>query len=396
MLDEALSRCVWDPDTFCREEFGKRTVLLRGDGNKFHDLLTMKVIDDLLVSRGLRYPAFTLYRDGEALPPKGYVRTVGYGNQQVADVADPFRIASELASGATLAINGLHVFWEPISKFCESLESSLGHPIQANAYLTPPMQSGLGVHHDTHDVFAIQIHGRKKWQLAQSTANEAPFHRDWKRQSSGSQELILTPGDCLYVPRGWRHEVSNEFDEPSLHVTIGIQSYTEAELLHILFAKVAEEYNLWRSLEPHVVSDTAELKARLKQLCDLLNTCILSETIQGAVAETFYRQIKRGPIHAHTNAITRIFDEIDDATVVQARYASDWDIQEVGEEFILVVRNIKLSMPRRVGGAIRLLKQSRPVPVGDLQRLLDADSVKVLVARLLREGLLTSDADGDN
>jgi hypothetical protein len=37
--------------------------------------------------------------------------------------------------------------------------------VQVNAYLTPPASRGLGVHHDTHDVFVLQVHGRKLWQV---------------------------------------------------------------------------------------------------------------------------------------------------------------------------------------------------------------------------------------
>ena len=86
------------------------------------------------------------------------------GGRPLDDVADPAKVAARFAEGATLVLQGLHRYWLPLTRFCRSLERVLGHAVQANAYVTPAGAQGLGLHADDHDVFTLQVLGRKSWQ----------------------------------------------------------------------------------------------------------------------------------------------------------------------------------------------------------------------------------------
>ena len=66
------------------------------------------------------------------------------------------QILAEWERGATIVLQGLHLTSPSVAAFCRSLEETLGHPAQANAYYTPRHAQGLPVHHDTHDVFVLQ------------------------------------------------------------------------------------------------------------------------------------------------------------------------------------------------------------------------------------------------
>lgn len=67
---------------------------------------------------------------------------------------------------------------------------------------------GVGPHFDSYDVFLIQARGRRRWRLARARpfALEpgAPLKliADFRPQ----QELVLEPGDLLYLPPGWGHD----------------------------------------------------------------------------------------------------------------------------------------------------------------------------------------------
>ena len=78
-------------------------------------------------------------------------------------MADVAAVAAEFEDGATLVVQALHHWWPPLAAFCRRLEAALGHPAQANAYYTPRSAQGLPVHHDTHDVFCLQVAGEKRW-----------------------------------------------------------------------------------------------------------------------------------------------------------------------------------------------------------------------------------------
>ena len=52
----------------------------------------------------------------------------------------------------------------PVARFCRELAAELGHATQCNAYVTPAGDAqGFDFHHDTHDVFVLQVSGRKRW-----------------------------------------------------------------------------------------------------------------------------------------------------------------------------------------------------------------------------------------
>ena len=68
-------------------------------------------------------------------------------------------------SGATIVLQALHHTWLPLARFCRELEAELGAGVQANSYYTPRRSQGFAVHHDTHDVFVLQVAGEKHWRV---------------------------------------------------------------------------------------------------------------------------------------------------------------------------------------------------------------------------------------
>ena len=81
-----------------------------------------------------------------------------------------------LDDGATLVLQALHRTWPPLVEFGARLAAELGHPVQINAYITPPQNQGFAPHYDVHDVFVLQIAGRKRWRI------HAPVVADAARQ----------------------------------------------------------------------------------------------------------------------------------------------------------------------------------------------------------------------
>ena len=81
----------------------------------------------------------------------------------VADQVSDDKLVRLFADGATMVLQGLHRVWPPIIAFSQQLAAELGHPVQANAYVTPPQNQGFSDHYDVHDVFVLQIAGEKRW-----------------------------------------------------------------------------------------------------------------------------------------------------------------------------------------------------------------------------------------
>ena len=120
------------------------------------------------------------------------------------------------ADGHTVVLQGLHRLWPPLIEFAGALAADLGHPVQINAYITPPSVAGLlAPHYDVHDVFVLQVAGEKRWRihapvLARPAAGPAVDRpaRPRSRPRPPSEPVIdavLRPGDALYLPRGYLH-----------------------------------------------------------------------------------------------------------------------------------------------------------------------------------------------
>ncbi len=114
------------------------------------------------------------------------------------------------------------------------MSAFLSHQSVANMYLTPKNEKALLPHYDTHDVYVLQIHGKKHWTIYDAP-QETPLLNSqqpiFKReQLSNPKEITLKAGDLMYMPRGLPHEAYTT-DESSLHITIGVYPPQWVDLL---------------------------------------------------------------------------------------------------------------------------------------------------------------------
>ena len=175
-----------------------------------------------LLGRPCATPAFRLVKAGEQLRLRDHAdrHPVAAASRSPAS-ADPGAVAAAFADGATIVAQGLHHWWPPIARFCRNLEAELGHPAQANAYWTPRDSQGLPVHHDTHDVFVLQIAGEKRW-LVYEPVLELPLkdqrysqgarraRRDRPRRRPAGRRHALSP--ARLAPSG--DDVGDRFAPP--------------------------------------------------------------------------------------------------------------------------------------------------------------------------------------
>ncbi len=159
----------------------------------------------------------------------------GFG-AEIADQVDSAKVLAELASGATVVLQGLHRLWPPLIDFVREAVDDLGHPVQANAYITPPGSRGFDPHYDVHDVFVLQVSGQKRWVVHEPVHHHPPLpSQPWTEHRTAIAErvrdepfidTVLAAGDALYLPRGgWLH-AAEALDTTSIHLTIGVSATT--------------------------------------------------------------------------------------------------------------------------------------------------------------------------
>lgn len=395
----ALARCVGDPDRFLAGPDSRGPHLHRG-GGPFDDLLSVAQVDEALTGHGLRYPAVRVVRDGEVIDRDRFTRTARTGRARVDDLVEPGRVLDLFADGATLVLQALQRWWPPLSALCRDLEVALGHRVQANAYLTPPGAAGLAPHHDTHDVFVLQVAGTKSWALREPVL-EAPLARHASDHAAAAAQPVLlkadlAPGDALYIPRGVVHSAAAQ-ERLSLHLTVGILAVTAHDVARRLLDRAADDVAFRRELPPGYAFDPdlarKAVAGVVQQLVGWLDH--LGEPDTAAVADELCGAFvtSRAPHLAGQLLELADLDALDDTTVVRRRPGTLCTIApDDGEpaELTVTVADRQLALPAALEPAVRLLLDGRPHVVGELADMLDGPSRLVLVRRLVREAVLAT------
>ena len=253
----ALARLVADPDAF-PAAWGHRPLLAAASDlpRSFDDLLDLAGVDELLSRRGLRTPFLRMAKDGVVVDGARYTRPGGVG-AAIGDQVDDTAVTRLFAEGTTIVLQALHRLWPPIIEFAGTLTGELGHPIQVNAYVTPPASRGFAAHYDIHDVFVLQLAGDKRW-IVHEPVHEWPLRsQPWTQrrdrvaqavaETAPTIDTVLRPGDALYLPRGFLHS-AEALGDISAHLTVGVHVLTRQALVDALVAEAEDETELRQAL----------------------------------------------------------------------------------------------------------------------------------------------------
>lgn len=96
-----------------------------------------------------------------------------------------------------------------------------------------PVGGSVGPHYDYYDVFLIQAHGQRRWQLGQQCDDSTPLLEGLPvkilQDFDPTQEWLLNPGDMLYLPPGLAHYGVAEND--CMTFSVGFRAPSEQEIL---------------------------------------------------------------------------------------------------------------------------------------------------------------------
>lgn len=253
-----LRRCIaTDAGLFATQHWGRSPLLSRADAlpRDFSDLLSPAAVDELIGRRGVRTPFIRMAKAGDVLARDCYTGPAGFG-AEMPDQVDSAKVLAEFASGATIVLQGLHRLWPPMIDFVRSMVDDLGHPVQANAYVTPPGSRGFDAHYDVHDVFILQVSGEKHWTVHPPVHEHPLPSQPWTqhREAIAARvddepviDTVLSAGDALYLPRGWVHSARSR-ETTSIHLTVGVSALTSLDVVRAVVDTLAADAEFRRSL----------------------------------------------------------------------------------------------------------------------------------------------------
>lgn len=235
--------------------------------NKYHDIqhlhipsLSSKNFADLFSWDDLNYLlnmtsiwtslSLNLVLDKKKIPPEEYCQiTMGRDGNQVHQ-PNSEKVMQWLNQGATLIANDVDALNPAISSIANILESELSSKAQCNIYFSAKDHQGFDVHFDMHEVFALHLIGEKKWKLyekrLENPINNEQFQNmlepDFCRRNCGNikEEIIMKPGDVLYIPRGQFHEALASSDSTA-HLTFGITHAIGHDFLSLVYEEAMSD-----------------------------------------------------------------------------------------------------------------------------------------------------------
>ena len=359
----------------------------------FSNLLTIEDLDSVLGQHALRTEDCRFSRESAVLMGSEAAFT---NVRNLSNIVDPRRARSLFHDGWTIVLERGQRWNSAINKLCADLYESLNHHTQCNVYLSPPNCYGFGPHFDTHDVFVLQVHGRKKWRLyrdyiqlplpSQATALPKP------PEESTCIEIILEPGDTLYVPRGLVHD-ADSLEEASAHITLGLLSHTWNDLFATILRKVSlRNVDFRRSLPPGFLAGEgiSGLKEGLVKLAaalqaEIRDTSLLDEFDDSVFTEGSNVRHTRGTI----SDIVLSHEIQLSSRLVLREGCCPFKVNEFDDKFLSLERcDTSVRFPIRVRDSVEFILNRATVVVNEIPGL-DDDSKIVLCKRLVQERVMT-------
>lgn len=191
------------------------------------DLLSAQMLFEKIAENQLYFPDVQLTQSGRKLMAQDYT-----DDSRKLVASD---VKKHHSQGATVVWSRAHDWFLNVRALCREVQSALHLPCLANVYLSPPSQQGFNAHYDSHDVFIVQVSGRKTFRFYEDGVtlpySYERFDSDAHQAGALTEEIELSAGDTLYIPRGMMHDAVSSHDETSLHITLGVYTTSYKDLL---------------------------------------------------------------------------------------------------------------------------------------------------------------------
>lgn len=323
---------------------------------------------------------------------------------QEVDVKDLY---AAVHGGATILLESTNRCWAPTAELAAELGHALSARVKVNVYMTPPGQQGAPIHPDIQDVFVLQMEGAKEWHIYEDRAYEPVEtlehttllgypHPEISQDPPLAERTVLEPGDLLYLPRGVLHRAIAPPDRPSLHLTVcATPTYWVDFLKATVEALSLDHPELAEPLPPGFERDAAVRESLRGDLAALLRLAADHASFD-RVADLFARARSRAeanPADGHFEQLLRL-EEIQMETQVERRRGRQPWVEVEGDAVRLHFGTSHIQAAAALAPVFEFVRDHPRFRVRDLPDTLSAQSKRVLVQRMIREGLLRARLEG--
>jgi len=378
-------------------------LVIRGREDRFSDLATWDDLNEIVCGRNLRPPQLHLVRDGQEIASYLYeVDNLGLGTRQPGpgvSRVDGRKLANLLRTGATLIANAIQDHHPPVGKLAREIEGGLGTYVNVNLYASWRPTQGFATHWDDHDVFVLQVTGRKEWHLFSPTRHSPTTHDSEPNIDVPTEPIWvgdLGAGDVLYIPRGWWHDARVHVADKgkgSVHLTLNTRPITGAWVLRWLETKLLDD-ELFRTNTPLA----ADADARKDYFARLLG--LLRSHLNDDLGDRFTEDLRAAWTEATRTTLATYIEPWKSAAwddcqlALRGRQQAALDVRRASGVFFLRANGVVHEFELHCLDLVRTLVDRRSISVGELKRALadrfSAEFVDDFLKQLVKDDTVTA------
>jgi ribosomal protein L16 Arg81 hydroxylase len=242
---------------FFADYYGKKFLHIEGGAHKFERVMSWDILASLLNQTAIwSSKSLMLVLDNDVVPAKAYCApaTSRDGQEILQPAAE--KVMALLRRGASLVTNDIDSLTPVLCGVANAMENRLAGKVQSNLYCSWKQHQAFGSHFDTHDVFAIHVAGEKLWNIYETRMDDPIAHpkfktygQDWHDKNRGAiaQQVLMKPGDLLYLPRGLYHDAMATSDG-TIHIAFGVTHVIGLDVLDMVQATVVNDVEFRRNM----------------------------------------------------------------------------------------------------------------------------------------------------
>lgn len=259
-------------ETFFSDYYEKNFLYINNREKNYYDkVLTLEDIDDTLFIKRIP-PRFAKMVSLQHLSFDNWSKL----DRKTGINIDLDKIGEQLREGNSLILNGLQNYIPKLNRFSQQITKELQTNNWCNVYITPSASQAFIRHYDDHDVFILQIEGQKLWKISEALIELPDRTQHHKHMGfdldalTPTHEILLSPGDLLYLPRGVVHEAVAT-DTMSIHITLGVTPPRVIDLVNTFTHQLMKDDAFFRKslllpFNKNVQEKEAVLKSKLMRI----------------------------------------------------------------------------------------------------------------------------------
>ena len=335
----------------------KKYVHLKNENQSLKDVMNLNNLNKMISMHNCwNQSNFSLVLDKNIIPFSKFStdgNALGFAKMS----PDPLKVSDYITKGASLVLNDLIYFSKEIQFLADDLQIITNGKCQANLYFSMQSHQAFAPHYDTHDVFALHCEGEKVWNIYENFEQDPINHPifknslDERTKKSGKiiDQVLLKPGDLLYLPRGQFHDALAS-KNGAIHIAFGITYLKPIDIFQYYYDQLIIN-DFFRS-DIRQINSTDEIKNIHTEITSQLNKIFNNEKLY----EHSLNYFKEWPYKLIGYDIEKIINH-----GVQYEIAKNIIITEEEKKIYIVNEKHKVPVPEKFFQIIKFVFEKRTV-----------------------------------